>query len=237
MKEITDLVFICEKLRQKCNESSALSCDCTTTSKVKRTLSVGILTFMLFDCMYSQWFERPFRFLNWFSACAFSPRDLPVLCKWRDWLRLWSRLVVTRGDGLRSAAWMGKAWLVLEFLCCKTELPSSHPLLSPFFIFFPFFIPTRGLMTSMPVTQWSLWFSSSVQSVSSTAQPGPRTWFPSWGRWAGHNLLSARWVMQLDLLQSLKRWSKSSNERWNSWHWWCHWWCHCTSSIQMAYVS
>lgn len=44
------------------------------------------------------------------SVCGFSPRDLPVFCKWRDGLCLWRRLVVTRGDGVRSAAWMGKAW-------------------------------------------------------------------------------------------------------------------------------
>lgn len=45
---------------------------------------------------------------------------------------------------------------------------------------------TRGPMTSTPVTQWSPWFSSSAPSASSTTQPGLRTWFLSWGRWAVH---------------------------------------------------
>lgn len=60
---------------------------------------------------------------------------------------------------------------------------------SSFCFFFPFLLIcfcTRGPMTSTPVTQWSPWFSSSAPSASSTAQPGLRTWFLSWGRWAVH---------------------------------------------------
>ena len=79
-------------------------------------------------------------------------------------------------------------------LCCKIEPLVNSPLPSlPHLSIFPVLpscFHTRGPMTSMPVTQWSLWFSSSVQSVSSTTQPGPRTWFPSWGRWAGHKWTS-----------------------------------------------
>lgn len=61
-------------------------------------------------------------------CCAFSPRDLPVFCEWRDGLRLWSRLVVTRGDGLRSAARMGET-LKLQFLCYRAARTSSPPFI------------------------------------------------------------------------------------------------------------
>lgn len=61
-------------------------------------------------------------------CCAFSPRDLPVFCEWRDGLRLWSRLVVTRGDDLRSAARMGET-LKLQFLCYRAAKTNSPPFI------------------------------------------------------------------------------------------------------------
>lgn len=66
--------------------------------------------FLFFHHRHKNWFEKLFVLRNWLSVCAFSPRDLPVFCKWRDRLCLWSRLVVTRGDSLWSSSWMGKAW-------------------------------------------------------------------------------------------------------------------------------
>ena len=90
---------------------------------------------------------RLFLLQKWFSACAFSPRDLPVLCEWRDRLRLWSRLVVTRGDNLRSAAWMGKAWCMMAtwfFYVRRLQKlnlpPFVHLCFSSSFNFFLFFL-------------------------------------------------------------------------------------------------
>lgn len=62
-------------------------------------------------------------------------------------------------------------------------------------------------MISTPVTQWSLWFSSSAPSVSSTAQSGTKTWFRSWGRWDKHHFFLSEsflilwWTLLLSLTQ------------------------------------
>lgn len=76
---------------------------------------------------------------KWLSVCAFSPRDLPVFCEWRDGLRLWSRLVVTRGDGLWSSSWMGKAWWGFESLCYQGAKLNLHPFVHFLFLIFLFF--------------------------------------------------------------------------------------------------
>lgn len=111
---------------------------------------------------------------EWFFSSAWSPRDLPVFCKWWHWLCFWSRLVVPGGDGLWGSSWMGESWCdekdVLPFIPLHSLIALCSPL-------------CRGPMISTPVTPWSPWSSSSVPSVSSTAQPGPKTWLHSWGRW------------------------------------------------------
>lgn len=75
---------------------------------------------------------------KWLSVCAFSPRDLPVFCEWRDGLRLWSRLVVTRGDSLWSSSWMGKAWWGFESLCYQDAKLNLHPFVHFLFLIFLF---------------------------------------------------------------------------------------------------
>lgn len=45
---------------------------------------------------------------EWFLSSALSPRDLPVFCKWWNWLCFWSGLVVAGGDGLWGSPWMGE---------------------------------------------------------------------------------------------------------------------------------
>lgn len=76
-----------------------------------------------------------------FSVLAFSPRDFPFLCKRRNGLRLWSRLVVTRGDNLWSAAWMGKEWCQDDIIrnCCKLlkKCLNAFPCVLPFYSSMP----------------------------------------------------------------------------------------------------
>lgn len=179
MREITDLVFYFWKAEAK---KTVLSC--LVIAEVKWRLSVGVLQrCFLFNCTSSSlrsfffsWSDSPLvlsapeifhSFVSGGTGYAFEV----------DW---WS-LGVTAFEVLRG-------WVTPD--CCysfdiEITTPNFPFFILPFFpVFFTLFLPTRGPMTSMPVTQWSLWFSSSVQSVSSTVQPGLRTWFPSWGRWA-----------------------------------------------------
>lgn len=124
-----------------------------------------------------------------FLCSASSPRDLPVFCKWRHRLCFWSGLVVTGGDRLWGSSWMGESWADENAVPPFIHLHSLLRLRSRLH---------RGPMISTPVTQWSLWFSSSAPSVSSTAQPGPKTWFRSWGRWEKHHylMLIHHWVSE-----------------------------------------
>jgi len=103
IKNTTDLVSICVKAQMSRLVSS---------EQFRLTFCKGALSFFLFFSrhMSRQRSEKlPTEPEVFSSVCALSPRDLPVVCQRGDGLHLRCGLVVTRGDDIRSAAWMGEA--------------------------------------------------------------------------------------------------------------------------------
>lgn len=168
------LVVICEKLRQKC---PVLSCDLTELSCralltfCKRTLP--LLPHVLFLCL------------------CFSPRDLPVFCKWRNGLRLWSRLVVTRGDSFRSAAWMGKASWELAFYVVRLQnstclhLSAPHLFVLPLFVIHPYQRP------------YDIHASNSVESLIQLFSTVSVQYSPAWPKDLVSLLRKVSWTQNL----------------------------------------
>lgn len=125
-----------------------------------------------------EWLKRLFLLQKWFSVCALSPRDLPVVHKWRDGLRLWSRLVVTRGDDLRSAAWMGRPWLVFDFSISNIRYEVSvslHPTCLLFSLSFYSFV-----ILSQNQRPYDIHASNSVESLIQLFSTVSVQYNPAW---------------------------------------------------------